>query len=92
MVVACVITAVATILGSAPVVWAAVKDTAKVPMAGLAATMCRVMILVLIAAPVVLAGGLANRPLLIWIAVSYIVALFAETVCLVLLIRRMEAD
>ncbi len=92
MVAACAITAVATILGSSPVVWAVVKDPAKVLMAALAATLCRVMILVMIAAPVALASGLPTRTFLIWVAVSYVVALFAETVCLVLLIRRMEAD
>ena len=81
----------ATILGSIPVIWASLRSPEKVPTAALGATLLRVVLLGAMAAPVAAYGGLPLRPLLLWVAISYLVALGAESVVVILLVRRMEA-
>lgn len=88
--VACGMSALATILGSVPVIWAAFRSPQKVPTLALAATLLRVIVLAAMAAPVAVFAGLHLRALLLWVGISYVVALGAESLALVLLIRRME--
>jgi len=91
MVVAGGMSVLATILGSIPVIWASLRSPEKVPTTALGATLLRVVLLGVMAAPVAAYGGLPLRALLLWVAISYLVALAAESVVVVLLIKRMEA-
>ena len=79
-----------TDLGSVPVIWAALRAPSKVPTLALASTCLRVFALGAITAPVAILSDLGLRALLLWVAISYLVALGAEVVVLVLLIRRLE--
>jgi hypothetical protein len=89
--VACGLSAVATILGSIPVAWAALRSPKQVQTLGYGASLFRLVILTLLAVPALVLMNLQLRTFLLWLGVSYVVALGAEVVFLVLLIRRMEA-
>jgi hypothetical protein len=88
--VGCGLSVLATVLGSVPVIWAALRAPSKVPTFALASTCLRVFALGAITAPVAILTDLEFRALLLWVAISYLVALGAEVVVLVLLIRRLE--
>ncbi len=81
----------ATILGSLPVVWAAIRSPQHLPALGLGASLFRVVALAVLAVPITILAELPVRPLLIWVGISYLVGLFAEVIVLVLLIKRLEA-
>jgi hypothetical protein len=89
--VACGLSVVATILGSIPVAWAALRSPKQVQTLGYGASLFRLVILTLLAVPALVLMDLHLRTFLLWLGVSYVVALGAEVVFLVLLIRRMEA-
>jgi hypothetical protein len=81
----------ATILGSIPVAWAALRSPKHVQTLGYGASLARLVILALLAVLALLLVNLHVRAFLLWLGVSYVVALGAEVVFLVLLIRRTEA-
>jgi len=88
--VACGMSILATVLGSVPAIWAALRSPDKLIALALGATVLRVAILAVLVVPVVIFSELPLLPFLLWVAISYAVALAAESVSLVLLIRRME--
>lgn len=88
--VACGMSILATVLGSLPAIWAALRSPDKLIALALGATVLRVAILAVLVVPVVIFSELPLLPFLLWVAISYAVALAAESVSLVLLIRRME--
>lgn len=89
--VACGLSVVATILGSVPVAWAALRSPKHVSMLGYGGSLFRLIVLTLLAVPTLALMELHLRTFLLWLGVSYVVALCAEVVFLVLLIRKMEA-
>lgn len=91
MAVACGLSVVATILGSVPVAWAALRSPKQVQTLGYGGSLFRLVVLTLLAVPALVLMDLHLRTFLLWLGVSYVVALGAEVVFLVLLIRRMEA-
>ena len=88
--VACALSVLATVLGSAPVAWAAIRSPKHVHTFGYSASLFRAVILAALATPTVLMPGLELRTFLLWIGISYVVALGAEVVFLVLVIRSSE--
>jgi hypothetical protein len=90
MAVACGLSALAAILGSTPVIWSLVRSPDKLQLMALAATTLRAVVLVVMVVPVAALSGLNLRALLVWVGIGYVVALFAEILALVLVIRRME--
>ncbi|MBN1344218.1 MAG: hypothetical protein JXQ73_16145 [Phycisphaerae bacterium] len=89
--VGCGLSVLATILGSAPAAWAAIKNPEKLLVMALGATILRVIILVLLAVPVAAFAGLPSRAFLLWVGIAYLAALAGEIPMLVLLVRRTEA-
>jgi hypothetical protein len=88
---ACGLSLLATILGSVPVAWAALRSPKHVKNLGLSASLFRLVILSLLAALAALTAGVHLKTFLLWLGISYVVALCAEVVFLVLLIRKAEA-
>jgi len=88
--VACALSVVAIVLGSAPVAWAAIRSPKHVHTFGYGASLVRALILAALATPTALMPGLNLRPFLLWIGISYVVALGAEVVFLVLVIQSTE--
>jgi hypothetical protein len=91
MSVACGLSVLATILGSIPVAWAALRSPKHIQAFGYGGSLFRLVILTLLAVPTLVLMDLHIRTFLLWLGVSYVVALGAEVVFLVLLIRKMEA-
>jgi hypothetical protein len=91
MSVACGLSALATVLGSVPVTWAALRSPKHVQTLGYSGSLFRLVILTFLAVPVLFLMDLHQRTFLLWLGVSYVVALGAEVVFLVLLIRKLEA-
>ncbi len=91
MVVAGGMSALAAVLGSIPAVWSALRMPEKLPAMALGATLLRLVVLVAMAVPVALLAALPRRPLLLWLAISYVLALAAESAALAMLIKRLEA-
>ncbi len=83
---------VATVGGSLPVAWVIQHDPRRVPIMVMGAVILKVFILLLIVVPVGVMGWVPLRPLLLWVALSYVVALVAETPVLTRLVRRMGAS
>jgi len=90
--VACGLSVLAAVLGSIPAIWAALRSPDKLIALALGSTVLRVAILVVLVVPVAIFSELPLLTFLLWVAISYAVALAAETVSLVLLIRRMETQ
>ncbi len=88
---ACGLSLLATILGSLPVAWAALSSPKHVKNLGFSASLFRLVILSLLAALAALLADLHLKTFLLWLGISYVVALAAEVVFLVLLIRKAEA-
>ncbi len=88
---ACGLSVLATVLGSVPVAWAALRAPKHVKNLGYGASLFRLVILTLLAAVVALHADVHLKTFLLWLGISYLVALGAEVVFLVLLIRKAEA-
>ena len=91
MIVAGGMSALAAVLGSLPAVWSALRMPEKLPAMALGATLLRLVALVAMAVPVAMLAALPRKPLLLWLAISYVLALAAESVALAMLIKRLEA-
>jgi hypothetical protein len=88
---ACGLSVLATVLGSVPVAWAALRSPKYVKNLGYGASLFRLVILTLLAVIAAVLVDLQLRTFLLWLGISYLVALCAEVVFLVLLIRKAEA-
>ncbi len=91
MTVACGLSVVATVIGSVPAAWAASRSPKQLQNMAYGASLYRSVILAFLAAPTLYLGSLHRKSFLLWLGISYLVALGAETVVLALLIRRTEA-
>ncbi len=89
--VACLLSVVATVLGSAPVAWATIRSPKHVHTLAYGASLFRALILAALATPTALMPGLALRTFLLWVGISYVVALGAEVVFLVLVVQSTDA-
>jgi hypothetical protein len=90
--VACGASILATVLGSLPVVWVARQDPTRVPAMVMGAVLLRMVLLAAIVGPIAAFSALPWRVLLLWVAISYLVALAGETLALTVFIRRMRAN
>lgn len=88
---ACGLSLLATVLGSVPVAWAALRSPKQVKNLGYGASLFRLVILTLLASLAALLVDVHLKTFLLWLGISYLVALCAEVVFLVLLIRKAEA-
>ena len=79
MVAGCCISLVASVIGVIPVILARRSRSGNVPMSILASTVLRFFVALVLALTVALSDWLKTTPLLIWVSVSYLVLLFADT-------------
>ncbi len=81
----CAVGMVSNWFGTVPV--ALVDDLAgrDAGMAALLGTALRFLVVLMLAAPLALSGWVARTPFIVWVAISYLVVLFGETVMLVIL-------
>ncbi|HEX2644686.1 MAG TPA: hypothetical protein VHU81_16930 [Thermoanaerobaculia bacterium] len=77
----CVIALLASAIGALPVVLARSRPNAPLqgPVAALAATGVRVGVMVALGLAAALSGSFSIRPLVVWIAIAYVVLLVVDT-------------
>jgi hypothetical protein len=83
MLAGCLVGLIANWLGLASLHLASFNDPARRPTAVLTAMAVRFAAVLLLALAAALSGWFERGPLLIWVAISYLVALFVETLWLV---------
>ncbi|MGB2986147.1 MAG: hypothetical protein WBE26_09720 [Phycisphaerae bacterium] len=79
MLMGCGISLLASMIGAIPVVAAWRGPATKMPLAILMSTAVRFLVVLLLALSVALSGWFDRTPLLIWVALSYLLLLVADT-------------
>ncbi len=79
MIAGCSISALGSLVGVIPILRAAGRPARVMPNAVLLATALRLAVVALLAVAVVLSGWFERGPLLLWVAISYVVFLFVDT-------------
>jgi hypothetical protein len=80
MLAGCAISFVASIVGSIPIVAASRGPKRQMPTAVMLSTALRFLVVLVLALSAALSGWFERAPLLIWVAISYILLLAADTV------------
>lgn len=80
MVAGCCISFVASVIGMIPVWLAQRNPSGNVAMAVLASTVVRFFVALVLSLVVALSGLLSTTPLLLWVAISYMVLLLTDTI------------
>ena len=79
MIVACGISLIGSLVGAVPVVRAASGPAARMSNAILLSMVVRFLVVILLALSAALSGLLERLPLLIWVAISYLILLVTDT-------------
>ena len=79
MLAGCGISLIASLIGVVPIIAARCGSAAKIPQAILMSTIVRFLVVVILALSVALSGWFERAPLLLWVAISYILLLIADT-------------
>lgn len=92
MLAGCVISLIASVTGFIPIVVASRGPSEKMPQAVLLSTLLRFLAVVILALSAALSGWFERAPLLVWVAISYVLLLAADTVYAVRLARTAETS
>ncbi len=85
----------ASVIGTIPVCYMIASDAQKAPVAALLGNCIRMLLVMLIVAPIALSRKLDNTAFVFWVAISYIVLLVVDTMAPVSMlksIRSVETD
>ncbi len=80
MVAGCVISMLSSIVGALPLRNSSRGPVSRVPQAVLLSTALRFLVVLILALSVALSGWFVRAPLLVWVAISYMVFLTTDTV------------
>ena len=92
MVAGCCISFVASLIGMIPVWLAHRNPSGNVAMAVLASTVVRLFVAMVLSLSIALSGLMKITPLLLWVAISYLVLLLTDTVYVVQLSKSQIAS
>lgn len=92
MLAGCVISLVASVVGCIPIVLASRGPKQKMPPAVMLATALRFLVVLILALSAALSGWFERAPLLVWVGISYVVLLVADTIYAVRLIGPAETS
>ena len=80
MLAGCAISLVASIVGSIPIIVASRGPGRQMPTAVMLSTALRLMVVLALALSAALSGWFERAPLLVWVAISYVLLLATDTV------------
>ncbi len=83
MLVGCLISLIASVAGAVPVARASCGPVQNLPQVALLSTTLRFLVVLMLALAAALSGWFDTAPLLVWVAISYLVLLAADTVYVV---------
>ncbi len=88
MAVGCAISWIASCVGAVPLAWATARRSAQQANAILVSTGVRFLTVLALVVPAVFSGWLDRTPLVIWVAISYLLLLVVDTMFAIRLTNR----